>query len=643
MSTPSLAEELRQRSEEELRTLFKTRPDLITPVPADISSLAARAASSPSLIRAIETLDLWHYQVLITCANLDEPFLKKEVISATSNQAEEVIDELISLALLYRDGKKLRLPRILRDIVSGDTQLIKKIEPTPPKSESAPIAQSDVDRAAIASISDLLRWIEELLNFWSEERPISIQSGGLGVRDLKKAADHLGVAENCAAFIAELAYISGLAVADGIYHIIPTVNFDLWIAKEQEDRWRDVAQSWLRTSRVAGLIGRSESRNISALGSDLDRSTAIKIRKLTLETLSSSLNQMPSISFIQKSVKWKYPHHRGVSITEDLVLWTLRECEWLGITGSGAISSYGQKFITGEKSLGINEGFPKPIDYILIQGDGTAIATGPLVPEISRQLSTFADIESRGAGTVYRFTESSIRRGLDHGHSGEEIHKFLSKVSKTSLPQPLQYLIDDVARKHGKLRVGVALSYLKCDDTQLMESILADSSLANLSLRNLSGNVLISGVEIEETIETLRAAGYFPVAEGKEGAALSMPSQPRAKARPKPPRITSEMIAPNPEVLEAAIRVLRTGEKVTASKPLDYLPQSSSNETISLLHEYVEKGVAIQIGYADINGTVTVRFVDPISISHGSLIARDHTTNGVTPFKLARITGVTTA
>ncbi|MFM8191938.1 MAG: helicase-associated domain-containing protein, partial [Actinomycetota bacterium] len=83
--------------------------------------------------------------------------------------------------------------------------------------------------------------------------------------------------------------------------------------------------------------------------------------------------------------------------------------------------------------------------------------------DVARMLSTFADIESRGGATVYRFSESSIRRGLDHGHSGDEIRNFLTKTSKTPIPQPLEYLIADVAKKHGKLRVGYASTYIRCE------------------------------------------------------------------------------------------------------------------------------------------------------------------------------------
>jgi hypothetical protein len=74
-------------------------------------------------------------------------------------------------------------------------------------------------------------------------------------------------------------------------------------------------------------------------------------------------------------------------------------------------------------------------------------------------MAVIADVESTGAATTYRFTENSIRRALDQGQSANDIIEFLAALSKTPLPQPLTYLIEDVARKHGVLRVGVASIY----------------------------------------------------------------------------------------------------------------------------------------------------------------------------------------
>ena len=92
-----------------------------------------------------------------------------------------------------------------------------------------------------------------------------------------------------------------------------------------------------------------------------------------------------------------------------------------------------------------------------------------------------------------------------------------------------------------------------------------------------------------------------------------------------------------------AIKTLRTGEQSGRRRPTGEIPKTSADETLDLLNQYLGKGIPLQIGYADTNGSVTLRVIDPISISYGTLVARDHLTNGVTPFKIARITGVALA
>jgi hypothetical protein len=258
-------------------------------------------------------------------------------------------------------------------------------------------------------------------------------------------------------------------------------------------------------------------------------------------------------------------------------------------------------------------------------------------------LSTFADIESRGGATVYRFSETSIRRGLDHGHSGEEIRSFLTKTSKTPIPQPLEYLITDVAKKHGKLRVGFANTYLRCEDQAVISTILSDKKLEHLALRQIAPQVLVSDTESDETMEELRRAGYFPSGENAQGSVVNLPIQKRSKSRPKPPRIIGEVLKPSDQMLASALRTLRTGERVAKTRPIGDIPRTTANETMDLLNEYLGTGVALRIGYADANGGVSLRIIDPLSISLGTLVARDHATNGITPFKIARITGVTTA
>jgi hypothetical protein len=379
---------------------------------------------------------------------------------------------------------------------------------------------------------------------------------------------------------------------------------------------------------------------VNALGPELDRSNAARIRQITLEIMANYPELAAEPESLIAAVGWRYPHRRSITPTDELVRWTAREMEWLGLTGAGALSSFARKFLNNEKKLGVLGALPDPVDHILIQGDNTAIAPGPLTIEISRELSTFADIESRGGATVYRFTENSIRRGLDHGHSGEEIRTFLKRVSKTPVPQPLDYLVTDVAKKHGRLRVGNSTSYIRCDDESIIKSILNDRRLEHLRLRQIAPQVLVGEFEAADLMAELREAGYFPAGENGQGAVIKAPTLLRAKSKPKPPRIVTEFAPPTPEIMKVAIKTLRTGERTTVRRTTGEIPRNTASETLALINEYLGKGVALRIGYADTNGAVSLRVIDPLSLSMGTLIARDHLTNGITPFKIARVTGV---
>ena len=518
-----------------------------------------------------------------------------------------------------------------------------------PELKGARRDERQVNLAAIANVSTVLRWVEELLNFWADEPADALRAGGLGVRDLKIVSTHLGVDESCTAFVAELAYLASLISFDGDDRILPSNKFDLWLMQTPADRWQMLASQWLITSRVSGLVGRVEAKNVAALGPELDRVNAARVRALTLELLRENEGIAPDWNSFKEVLSWRAPVRRNSSLQEELAEWTLREAEWLGITGQGAISKFGAQFLNGDDLSSINEDLPKTVDHILIQSDNTAIAPGPLEHEISQALAMMAEIESRGGATVYRFTESTIRRALDHGKTGDEIKTFLIKTSKTPMPQPLEYLIADVAKKHGKLRVGNTSSFIRCEDTALISQIMNDKKLEILALRRIAPEVVICDMDATDAMRVLRECGYLPAGESANGMILTGPKTNRALTKPRPPRVIGEVEIPDTESLMTAIRTLRTGEKSTfrqtrlrqvASEALGQLPRTTANETMEILNQFIIDEKTLSIGYADNNGGVTHRIIDPIRISAGALIARDHATGEVQSFRIPRITGV---
>ena len=728
MEMRSFSDYLRSVDDAALLDLFTARPDLVTPVPPDIASLAVRACSAPSLARAIDSLNQWQFQVLEAAASLNEPFLEKSVVALTDKEAKGALEHLVTVGLVYPSDDGMRLPTQLRDVIGTEPaglgpasmaklklselddapadakKVLERLIWGPPRGSVGDIKnpgpgvnwllekkflvpldqrtvvlprevaialrggkihkerfikqpslsgakrdERQVNLAAIANVSTVLRWVEELLNFWADEPADALRAGGLGVRDLKIISTHLGVDESCTAFVAELAYLASLISIDADDRILPSNKFDIWLMQTPADRWQMLASQWLITSRVSGLVGRVEAKNVAALGPELDRVNAARVRALTLELLRENQGIAPEWNSFKEVLSWRAPVRRNSSLQDELAEWTLREAEWLGITGQGALSKFGAQFLNGDDLSSINEDLPKTVDHILIQSDNTAIAPGPLEHEISQALAMMAEIESRGGATVYRFTESTIRRALDHGKTGDEIKTFLTKTSKTPMPQPLEYLIADVAKKHGKLRVGNTSSFIRCEDTALISQIMNDKRLEILALRRIAPEVVICDMDATDAMRVLRECGYLPAGESANGMILTGPKSNRALTKPRPPRVIGEVEIPDTESLKTAIRALRTGEKSTyrqtrlrqvASEALGQLPRTTANETMEILNQFIVDEKTLSIGYADNNGGVTHRIIDPIRISAGALIARDHATGEVQSFRIPRITGV---
>lgn len=147
----------------------------------------------------------------------------------------------------------------------------------------------------------------------------------------------------------------------------------------------------------------------------------------------------------QKTLEYFYPRRRG-AMRNEVAKVTLAEAELMGITHAGVLSAAGVE-VTLDHSLGAAQALvlPKEIDHFLIQGDLTVIAPGPLPLEVGEQLHGIADIESRGAASVYRFTAETIRRGYESGWKQQDFDNFFAIWVKGTVPQPLTYLVQEAS------------------------------------------------------------------------------------------------------------------------------------------------------------------------------------------------------
>ena len=555
--------------------------------------------------------------------------------------------------------------------------LVRDLEPLPPEVEHTDRAPDMVDRTAGQQAFAFVRLVDDLLQTWSTSPPGVLRSGGLSVRDLARTAASLDLDEEGAALVIETAYAAGLLAADGEVDETwcPTPAFDAWRMRSTAERWALLAQTWLLMTRTPVLVsGRDDAGSrVNALARDTDRSLTPEARRAVLEELLGlAPGQSPAHTSLLHRLRWRRPR-RTSPLWTTVVEVTPEEAERIGVTGLGALSSHGRALLmstTAEETSAearaatrmpgrtpvspeivhaLEPLLPKPLDHVLLQADLTAVAPGPLEGELAREMSLIADIESTGGATVYRFSDSSLRRALDAGRSATDVLALLSSRSRTPVPQPLEYLVLDVARRHGAIRVGVASAYLRCDDPTTVSAILADKRFATLRLVRLADTVIAASSPVDAVLERLRAAGYSPSAENSDGAVVvRRPDERRTPPRPRPPRISGEPPPPSDAMVAAAVRALRAGETAAAHRPpampegngSGRLPRSSTGETIGALRTALDAQKSIWIGYADSTGTTTERVVEPLRLDGGFLTAYDLRTAEVRTFTVARITGV---
>ncbi|MFC9507630.1 helicase-associated domain-containing protein [Streptomyces sp. NPDC057002] len=577
-------------------------------------------------------------------------------------------------------------------------------EPLPPVVEAAAVHRPQVvDSTAAGQAYTALATVEELLKDWDEGGPAVLRAGGLSVRDLKRTAVALDAPEPVAAFWVELAYAAGLIASDGEAdeRYAATPAYDEWLEAPAAERWSRLATAWLAATRTAGLVGGRDAkdRTLSALGPGLDRSAAPEVRHRVLALLAGlPEGAAPDGGSVLARLRWERPL-RGAQREDDprtrLAQWALSEAELLGVTGRGALSAHGRALLgpaaaakhpEAEPSGAAGPGdklpvhhhhhrpapvaplspaeqavasaaaarlltpqLPEPLDHVLLQADLTAVAPGPLRRPLADMLGVLADVESKGGATVYRFTPGSVRRALDAGQAASDLHAFLAAHSRTPVPQPLAYLIDDVARRHGQLRVGAASAYVRCDDDAVLNEILADKRASGLGLRRLAPTVLAAQADPAGLLEGLRSMGFAPAAESAEGDVLIT----RALAHRTPPRTAPEPVPDGPPVpddilLAAALRAIRAGDlaSTTPRKPgaapavNGELPRTGSAETLATVQAAVLTGEALWIGYVNAEGTASQRVIAPIRVEGGFVTAYDHTADEVRTYPLHRITGV---
>lgn len=568
--------------------------------------------------------------------------------------ARSPTDQLLARGLLVaRDRSHVAVPREVGICLRGGRTTRARADAEPALA-TASRDQSLVDRAAAGAAFELVRHVELLLEHWGTAPPAALRGGGLGVRELRAAAELLHLELPVAALHIELASAAGLLAVGQTDDLdagwLPTDAFDIWNAASVADRWGRLALAWLDNPRLTGLVGGRDANRkpVNALVPDLERAWLPATRRKALLQLAELgpgevLAAGTGTASLVDRMRWLRP--RRPAQRPEAIGWLVEEAAAVGVLGLGGMSVHGRALLSvddprHEAPAALEPLLPDPVDHVLLQADLTAVAPGPLEQELAHNLAAMADIESRGGATVYRFTATSVRRAFDSGWSAAEIHEFVAGASRTPVPQPLGYLVDDVSRRFGTVRVGSCEAFLRSDDEAALAELVHDPRAASLRLRRIAPTVLVSDVPLDVLLPRLRELGTAPVVEAPDGTVrLARRDTHRARSpKHRRPAAQARMAAR----VTATVNAIRAGDLAAANRPADAdtarLAQAGPASTMTMLRESVETRSAVWIGYVDGHGSTGERVVEPVKVEGGWLTAYDHRSDEVRRFAVHRIT-----
>ncbi|MEJ5997324.1 helicase-associated domain-containing protein [Corynebacterium sp. H130] len=604
--------------------------EAMSALPSGWQLLPDAEQSPDNLTEVLESLPQRSKKILTTLAQSGGTGVTKD--AALDADPARPIPQLIAQGLLHRvDESTVRLPQVVRQAMASTSPLPLT---APPAVTSGDDALAIADPSGISAGLEVCRQMRLLLQELGEHPVSTLKGGAVGVRMIGRLSKTLDATETEIARLMCLGVASDLIARgvpeplpeddDGGDYYAPTPRADEWVSQPLDEQLRTLLTGWHSSSWAPWLLGTTiDKSKVHLLAREMHEERFARWREQLIDALSH-LPPGGAVSEPHDYVRFRYPL-TTLSLSKETFAQLLDEAQWIGAVANGAVTS-AMRFDRID--------VPAAVEQLIVQADMTMLAPGPLTPRAQKFVDQIADVESSGLASVYRVTEASIRRALDSGLSGPDIIGQLKELSVMELPQSISYLVDDVARKHGSLRGGPAMSYLRCDDPSLIAQAVSAIGDA-VALRAVAPTVAVAQAPLVQVIKALRAAGFQPIAEDAFGLSLDLAPEPSRVPQPehRPPASTIDEGR-----IEAAVAAIRRGD--TAKAAVSAGTRAPASETLSILQAAARAGKTVTLGFVDKHGVAVHRVVRPVTVAAGLVDAIDATTGDVHRFQVHRITEV---
>jgi hypothetical protein len=469
--------------------------------------------------------------------------------------------------------------------------------PEPPSAEALDPLPDGPARAAAAATRAVVAAEGVCARLDREPLPL-VRAGTVAVRDLGRLARDLDLTDEELALLIDLLVETGILAVGGPFgqrSLGLRPEADAWLSASRSRRWIDLVTAWRSADlAVEDHLVTSDPGSRAAPTSDRARplagrrlAAAAARRRALLELLAASpgataLGGLARLLAWRQPMVWPDPAGGGPDDLEATVRAVLDTAAFLGVAVTeGRQAQAGlatREWLAGKAwpagLAEVVEALPDGPDHFLLAGDLTVVAPGGLAPGVETRLAGLADREAAGSG-IWRIHDASLRRAFDEGRTADEVLEFLRRHSSTPLPQALEYLVADVARRHGRLRVGGATTYLRGDPAMVAGAVRSAAG-RRLGLRELAPGVAVTGRSQRELLAALRKAGEAPLAEEADGSPRPEGSRPvRHVQRAAADRVGRAAAAPNGHAADrtpeldpaAAVARLRGRRPVQVAQP----------------------------------------------------------------------------
>jgi len=483
-----LATDLKGRSNESLVALLQRRN--VAGAPKDFFDLA-QALLAPKSIQA----------AIVKLAASEADALNELVENSGSDVTDNGTAGLIELGLVYRDAKGPHpyevTAEIARPILAGKDFIQTKTAAISIIPEIDPSAEPDRSTLGLAAIAafETQHAITELVLDVEQHLVRQVGKTGFGVSDVKRLATHLRRTNT---------QVRGYFVLAQQLRMVELIGDRWWLTTRAEsflaasmiERWSMLANQWIAS---LGSVGARQLRQLLTLPTNDIAGALRAVFPLADENLGDELEIL------------------------------LEQAQGIGFSVAGAPTVLLTLCLEGKFDVArdlLQPHLPQLQHSLIVQADLSLIAPGPLDTPTEAILRKFAQIEQVSVASTYRLSSLSVSNGLECGLTAEQIRTVLTDLSAKSLPQPVEYLLNEAAGRFGRLRIaegktGADRSVLSSTDGILLTEILNDSRLRPFAFYALSAGTLATRFEPEVVYFGLRDYGYVPVRIDATGAVIS--------------------------------------------------------------------------------------------------------------------------